>query len=283
MNTNIRPNERLPRLWEVVIALFRSKFNVTIGSIGLLASITLGKVVWGIIITVIGFHLFFFANIALALYLGYVLGSMFYGFGILALGYLVLLIIFLLLRGVIQGSVKNKVARSATNSLDRMNAQMDQVPVLRIAPEYRDATLTTRTRPLESLERSVFESNRRAAQAQVEVMKHVDYLRLNYKSVAADMANRMFSDKVPAYKFIQGLFGKNSSKHQTINRGYRPSSSSILTAPAGSLLGTLLDKGSTLLPYSGIILKIARPVLTALVLSKSRNLLARLFGMKTKF
>lgn len=281
MNNN-KPSDSLSRLGQALIALLRSKLNVTAGGLGLLASITIGKLVWGIIILFLLLNILFLGNIALGLYFGYLLGNMFYGFGALTLGYIVLALFFFLIRGAIQHRVQNRVARSASTSIDKMNASIDSVPALRVAPIYRDPALSSASQPLEGLERRVLESNRRAAQAQAELLKEIDYLKLNYKFIAADMADKNLSGKIPAYGFISGLIHRSLTRQQRVkNAGIRPASPTVLSS--SSLLTSLFEKASAVLPYSGLIFKVIRPVLTAVALSKTRTFLARLLGLNRRF
>lgn len=287
MNTNhnkTRPSDSLFRLQEALVALVRTRLNVGLGTLGLVASLTLSKIVWWTIFLIILLNVFLFGNIALGFYLGYLLDGVFYGFGVLTLFYLALLLIAILTRGLLQARVRNATARAATQSLDKMNAQLDGVAALRVVPEYREAVLRSAAKPVEGLERRVMESSRRAAQAQAEVMRQVDYLRLNYKRVAADMAEQQLAEKVPAYRFVSGFvarflgFGKERKPLAPA-----PKKSSLLRTLGSRLLPSLLERSAAFLPYMPLVLNVLRPVLAAAAISKSRNILAKLFGIKRRF
>lgn len=284
MNHNMRPSDSLFRLQESLVAMLRSRLNVSLGAMGMIASVTLGKLVFWAIVFVLFLNVFLFGNIALGFYLGHLLGNAFSGFGALALGYMGLLLIVVILRGVIQSRVQGGVARAAVGSIDRVNAQLDGVPALRVVPEYREVTIRSSAKPIEALERRVLESSRRAAQAQTEVLRQVDYLRLNYKRVAADVAEQRLSDRVPAYRFVARLI--NRSLNRADGRKHREalqSKPSLLSISGNGFMASMLEKASVVLPYAPLLLNVVRPVIAAAAISKSRNWLAKLFGVKKKF
>lgn len=283
VNQNTRPSESLFRFQEALVALLRTRLNVSMGAVGLLASVTLGKLVWGAIIFVLFLNVFLFGNIALGLYLGSVFGETFYGFGILTLGYLALIIVFVLVRGLLQSRVQNAVARVAVQSLDKVNAKLDDVSSLRVIPEYREVVLRSAVRPVEALERRVLESSRRAAQAQAEVLRQVDYLRLNYKRVAADMAEQRLTEKVPAYRFVAGFINRTLDRQDERKRlaSSKPKPS-FLGLSSNRFIDKILEKSSAILPYTPLIMRIVSPVLTAALVSKSQGWLAKLLGLKKK-
>lgn len=283
-NQNSRPSDSLFRLQDALVAVLRTRINLGVGSLGLSASLTLSKLAWWLTVFVLFLNVFLFGNIALGFYLGHLYQSTFLGFGLLTLFYLGLLFIAVLIRRLIQARIQAKVARTTLQTLDKMNVRLDGISALRIVPEYREVVLRSAAKPIEGLERRVMESSRRAAQAQAQLMRQIDYLRLNYKRVVADVAEQRLTEKVPAYRFVAGLINRTLDKQDERKKSATSGMKrNILRNSTNSFVSSLLEKSSVILPYVPLVFRVVRPVLVSVAVSKSRNFFGKLFGLKKKF
>lgn len=274
--------QALNKLAQASVSLFRSKLNQGLSFAGLQGAKTTGRIVQYLILAFLLWHLFLFLNIALGLYIAEIYqASLAVGLLIVAAGYAVLILIYLLLRGVIQAYVQNRVARRAIDAIDAINQQIDTEPWLVVSPAYREECIVTGEKPYDDLSCRSLEAQRKSEFARHDVEVGVRYVQENYADIAISLIGERLEQVVPAYRYVAPLVRQFSSKERAkLNANVQTARlrSGVSPAKNSNFLTRSLDYVRPYMPYLGVAYNIARPVVSAFLMTQTRGILWKALG-----
>lgn len=274
--------QALNKLSEASVSLLRSKLNQGLSFLGLRGAQTTSQIVQYVILGFLLWHLFLFLNIALGLYIAEVYqASLAVGLLIVAAGYTVLILLYILLRGVIQAYVQNRVARKAIDAIDAINKQIDTEPWLVVSPAYREECVIASEKAYDDLSCRSLEAQRKSEVARHDVEVGVRYVQENYADIAISLIGERLEQVVPAYRYVAPLVRQFSSKERTKlstnvqtarlrSKAYQPKEDSLLTRGFNYV--------RPYMPYLGVAYNIARPVVSAFLMTQTRGILWKALG-----
>lgn len=262
--------------------LGRRQLDVSVLSIGTQMARRTGSLLFWVIIGFFAFFLFLALNIAA----GFALASSFdespaWGFLYLALGYVGLILLTLLLRSWLQHWVRQAVARRVLARARRINDQLD-----RMTPEISYQSSLDRPEgevPYTALQRGLGRSLVERSRSTEEVLRDIRYLKLNYKGILAETAQRgaiNYATQLPGVSSVLRFFGYKGSPA----RPSRPRHSA--TSKPSSHLTTLLEKHAAGLvkyvPYALIAWDFVRPTLMSVAIGQLQHGLRHLFTRRKR-
>lgn len=268
--------DRIDALRGSAVGLLRARINQVLNALGIGLSDSSARLVSWAVLALVGINALFTLNIAAGFILGRVFGST--GAGFLALSgiYILLGIIYILLRGRIESHVQARVARRVHLATDNLNTSLNQVSGLRAEHPYREAFISGEPNPYLSLTLRYNEAKRQAERATGDLREGVEYVRHNYGKIFGYMAQ----SKIPAFGYIAPLVGlvKGSASPKSKASEARPSKPRAI-----DLLERKVSGVKPYIPYIAAAYSYLSPVLSAFVIGKTQNwLIGKLLGNKKK-
>lgn len=276
--------QRLQVLYQTLVATLRARLNQLFGVSGQRLATGSGSLVSLIVLLFLGFNLFLFLNIALGFWLGSVMGGSSPALGFLYLSgiYVVLILLYLLIRRSVERSVRDRVARGVNHVTDNLNNDLDSLPALRVDPAYREAYISGEPHPYHALELRSQEARSTAERASKELYSQVDYLSTNYTRVLGSVAASTLEHRYPMAKLLTPLLGllPGGRSSRGVRSGLPTSGGRATTSRLSSgPIGKAMDRLGPWMPYLKLAYQVVRPVATAFVLGRTQSWLLRLLGI----
>lgn len=268
--------QQLDRLTDSVVSFSRNKLNALLFGAASSVARTSGSLTTLLILVVLGCNVLLFLSIALAFWLSSLLGgSLAWGFLIVAGIYLLLMLLYLLLRSRTEACVRNRVAAQALRASGELNEGLDRVAKLRLKGHVVPYAQQWAGRPAyTAMVEMQQEAHFKADYALKQANKSGSYFVYNYKEVAKQAAFAEVEARVPGRKFVTPLLKL---------LGYRPTPRqprAEISAPrqSGSRVRGLEDY----MPYIKFAVEIIRPVLVTFAISRLRGGIGYLLGLTAR-
>ncbi len=274
--------QRITSLLQALIATLRSRTNQGIASLGLCLSSGSASLLSIVVVGFLALNLFLYLNITLGFLLGSLSdGSPALGFLMLAGVYVLLILVYLLIRSRVERRVRNRVARQVVHVGDNVNAELDTITQLRVDEGYREAYISGEPEPYHALELRQAEAMRKARHSGKEVQREFTYILQNYKAIALNAAESQIKQRYPAYQYVSSLASFLVPRETTKSKGagtIQEEKYQRLRKRINRFDGALRSI-RPYMPYINLAYQIVKPVATALLIGKTQGWLLSLLGM----
>lgn len=276
--------ENINKVQDAGVAASRLRLNQLLNTLGLKVSEGSASLISWIVVALLLVNVFFALNLAVGFLLGTYFKSTGIGFLVLCGVYVFFLIVYLIIRAIVEQSVRVKVARRMTHMNDNINMALNRVEALRVSPLYQEAYISGEPLPYNALKLRRDEAKKQARMATEDLKQGVGYIRENYRSVFGSL----LETTVPIYRYIAPLasmMDRGSSSNRSVPQG-----ASASKATKQPWLLSLLERKVTgvkpYLPYLSSAYGFLLPVASSLLMGKAQGwavkLLLGLFMRKKK-
>lgn len=256
--------QRINNLMGALSGVLTARINQIANALGLRFASGSASLVSLAVMAFLAFHLLLLLNIGLAFWLSDIAGSTpATGFFILAGVYLLLLVVYWLLRQHPEQRVRDRVARYVSHQTDNLNTTLSEILPMEPSEHLRQAYISGEPQPYHALELRYAEARRVARKAMLETKEEFAFVRANYLSIIGEAAHTQLSHRYKAYRYVAPVVESLAKSSLPKSQHMRHTEGTPQGETTSGRIGRAMGRVAPYLPYMSIAFNTLKPVLTA--------------------